>query len=362
MRHLELFSGIGGFRRALDLLAQDGIMPFENAGYSEIDSNATMTYKAIYNIGREEVAMGDIVAYTRKDGGLAARMAALGNIELVTGGFPCQSFSMMGNQAGFEDEDRGQMFFRILDVIDAKNPRYLLLENVKNLFTHDHKKTFQKIEAELKAREYEVFPRIFNSADFHLPQTRNRALIFATKGRVPKNFDAAYTPAAVKALFDAHYTELSTFHYESTLDLLSLDVNDKYFLSERIKPTILADGSANFRSNSEINLRVARPLTASMHKMHRACQDNYYSQDWIESHGEYNPVEHCTKDELARHAIRKLTPQEAFMLQGFPGDFATTAQEAGVSDGALYKQAGNAVSVNTIYAVMYYLIKNKAIK
>jgi len=68
-----------------------------------------------------------------------------------------------------------------------------------------------------------------------------------------------------------------------------------------------------------------------------------------------------SKEELAKLAIRKITPEEAFMLQGFPREFVTVARKAGVSDGALYKQAGNAVSVNTIYAVMLYLIKNRFI-
>ena len=141
-----------------------------------------------------------------------------------------------------------------------------------------------------------------------------------------------------------------------SVDLLDEHVDHKYFLSDRIKPTILSNGTANFRSRSDINQEIARPLTASMHKMHRACQDNYYSQDYIESHGEVNPVEHKTKEQLARIPIRKLTPQEAFALQGFPPEFVMTAHEAGVPDGALYKQAGNAVSVNTIYAVVQYLI------
>ena len=69
-----------------------------------------------------------------------------------------------------------------------------------------------------------------------------------------------------------------------------------------------------------------------------------------------------TKEELAKLKIRKLTPAEAFMLQGFPSEFAIKASFSKVSDGALYKQAGNAVSVNTIYAVVYYLIKSKIIK
>ena len=134
MRHLELLSRIGGFRQAMALLSQDGIMPFESCGFSEIDANALQTYTTIYDIAPCEVNMGDIVAYTRKDDGFQQRMEQLGHIDLLTGGFPCQSFSMMGKQAGFEDEDRGQMFFRILDIVDAKKPQYLLLENVKNIF------------------------------------------------------------------------------------------------------------------------------------------------------------------------------------------------------------------------------------
>ena len=362
MRHLELFSGIGGFRQAMALLSQDGIMHFESCGFSEIDSSALQTYTTIYHIAPNEINMGDIIAFTKNDDGLQKRMRQLGHIDLLTGGFPCQSFSMMGNQAGFEDEDRGQMFFRILDIIDVKEPKFLLLENVKNLITHDKKRTYRRIEEELKSRGYQVFPNIFNSSDFGLPQTRNRILIFATKDTVPSNFKENYTPAAVKKLFEKIIEKASVLTYDSTLEVLAKKVPGKYFLSERIKPTILADGSANFKSNSEINLLIARPLTASMHKMHRACQDNYYSQDWIDSDGAYNPVDSCSKTELATHAIRKLTPQEAFMLQGFPGEYATRAQAAGVADGALYRQAGNAVSVNTVYAVLLYLITNKAIK
>ena len=170
-----------------------------------------------------------------------------------------------------------------------------------------------------------------------------------------------FTCDNIAVLFDQVYQDLGTYHYQSVNDILSLDVDQKYFLSERIKPTLLADGSANFKSKSDINMSIARPLTATMHKMHRACQDNYYSQDFIESHGAINPVKTMTKEQLAQLPIRKLTPEEAFMLQGFPANFAINGRNAGVADGSLYKQAGNAVSVNTIYAVLYYLITNHII-
>ncbi len=150
--------------------------------------------------------------------------------------------------------------------------------------------------------------------------------------------------------------------FENTISVLEKQVDQKYFLSERIKPTILSDGSASFKSRSDIDQIIARPLTASMHKMHRACQDNYFSDLYINSEGQDRPSERMTKEELAQLAIRKLTPKEAFLLQGFPQDFADNAKMAGVADGAMYKQAGNAVSVNTIYAVLYYLIQNRIIK
>lgn len=352
MTHLELFAGIGGFRRALDLLTKDGIMNFQSVGYSEIDNKAIATYTANYNTDGEK-ALGDIVAFTQK----TDNIADLPDFDFVTGGFPCQTFSMMGKQAGFEEE-RGQLFFRIIDILIGKRPKYVLLENVKNLYSHDNGNTFTRIIKEFETLGYNVVSDIFNSEDFHLPQKRRRVIIFATLGRIPKNTGGFFSAEKVAALFDKHYLKSSCLHYDSTLEVLSKTVDSKYFLSERIKPTILANGSANFQSKSDINQKIARTLTASMHKMHRACQDNYYSQDFIDSDGVINPVEYMTKEQLAKLPIRKITPEEAFMLQGFPPTFAENGRKAKVSDGALYKQAGNAVSVNVIYAVLFYLITN----
>ena len=356
MRHLELFAGIGGFRRALDLLSEDNIMPFESVGYSEIDANAVKTYTVNYNPATNEVVLGDIVAFTAD----TDRIANLPDFELLTGGFPCQTFSMMGKMAGF-DEDRGQMFFRILDILRVKRPRYVLLENVKNLYTHDNKRTYQRIELELHNLGYNVISGIVNTVDYSLPQKRSRVLIFASLEPIPQILGTSINSTAVKEAFNNIVDNSSLITANSTVEILSKDVAQKYFLSERIKPTILSDGSRNFISNSEINQEIARTLTASMHKMHRACQDNYYSLDYIESDGKINPAKTKSKEELAKLPIRRLTPEEAFLLQGFPAQFVTNAHNAGVSDGALYKQAGNAVSVNAIYAVMYYLISNNAI-
>ena len=351
MNHVELFAGVGGFRRAMDLITKDLGFLIQTVAYSEIDKNAINTYKANYDTAGE-VAMGNIVEFVRDRGA----MRKLPAYQLLSGGFPCQTFSMMGAQEGFEEE-RGQMFFRIMDMINARHPRYVLLENVKNLIRHDGGKTIAVIKQELENAGYIVKVDVFNSNDFGLPQKRNRAIIFARR-RHCGNFD--FNTELVRDTFvqiDRNHCSLN--FYDSTIDVLDRHVDEKYYLSERIKPTLLSDGSAGFRSNSEIDQVVARPLTATMHKMHRACQDNYYSDLFIQSNGEDKPSERMTKEELARIPIRRLTPKEAFMLQGFPNNFADNASSARVAEGAMYKQAGNAVSVNTIYAVLYYLISNR---
>lgn len=354
MRHLELFAGIGGFRRAIDLVGQDYQMPVTCVGFSEIESKAVLTYKINYNT-EGELELGDIVKFTSDE----RNVVELPDFDLLTGGFPCQTFSMMGAMAGFQ-EDRGQMFFRIMDIVKVKHPMYILLENVKNLMTHDRGKTIRRILQELSAEGYIVHHDVFNTANYGLPQVRNRTIIFARSSELGE-FD--FTTELVSQHFNALERDNCTLSfYNNTIDVLAKKAADKYYLSQRIKPTILSDGSGKFKSNSEIDKLVARTLTASMHKMHRACQDNYYSDMFINSKGEIRPSTWMSKEELAEIPIRRLTPQEAFMLQGFPSSFASDARKAGVADGALYKQAGNAVSVNTIYAVLSYLIDNNIMR
>ena len=351
MNHVELFAGIGGFRRAMDLISHDLCIPIDTIAFSEIDKTAISTYKANYDTDGE-FPMGDIVDFVKNK----KWMKQLPKYEILSGGFPCQTFSMMGSQEGFEEE-RGQMFFRIMDMVNSRHPRYVLLENVKNLKNHDKGNTIAVIRNELESAGYIVKMDVFNSNDYGLPQKRNRVIIFARRKHLGR-FD--FTSDLVKASFaQIDRSNCSLYFYNSIIDLLDKDVDKKYYLSERIKPTILSDGSSGFKSKSEIDQIIARPLTATMHKMHRACQDNYYSDLFIQSRGKDKPAERMSKEELAKIAIRKLTPKEAFMLQGFGPNFAAKAEEAGVPDGAMYKQAGNAVSVNTIYAAMYYLITNK---
>ena len=348
IRHLELFAGVGGFRQALDILSKDFIVNPINVGFSEIDSYATKTYKANYDTS-DEVEMGDIVSFAQEED----EIQSLPDFDVLTGGFPCQSFSMMGKQNGFKDL-RGNVFFQILEIIKVKQPRFILLENVKNIVTHNKGETFKVILDSLKEVGYtNIYYDVFNTKNFSLAQNRSRVYIFATKEELPKDF--LFNSKIVEKSFK-ELNGKSVLQHQYTYQVLEKDVDRKYYLSEVIKPTILADGSKNFKSKSEIDQLIARPLTATMAKMHRACQDNYFSDDFLQSDNHLDYVNlPFSKEELAKKQIRRLTPKEAFLLQGFNATFFEKAKEAGISDSQLYKQAGNAVSVNTVYAILHYL-------
>lgn len=290
MRILSLFSGCGGLDKG-----------FVEAGYdvvwaNDFDKYAVQTYQA--NFGNH-IVLGDINEIA---------IADLPAFDMLIGGFPCQPFSMMGEERGFEDA-RGTLFFRIAEIIKYKierneKPRVVVLENVRSLKTHNKGKTFKTILSILeKDLGYKVFYDILNTADYGIPQTRNRTYIVCFANET------------------ADFTFPEKQQLNITLqDLLESDVEDKYFLSDKILPTILSDGTGGYKAKSEIDLKIARPLCATMAKMHRACQDNYVTQNG---------------------RVRRLTPRECARLQGFNDDFIIP-----VSDSQAYKQFGNAVTVN----------------
>jgi len=357
MKHLELFAGVGGFRKAFDILEKDLELSMRCVGHSELDVFANKTYNANFET-KNEIALGDIVEFTVHE----KNIKNLENFDILTGGFPCQSFSMMGKQRGFDDI-RGNVFFNIIDILKIKKPKFILLENVKNIIAHDKGKTIKIIENEIMKLGYKnLYYSVFNTEKFGLAQKRNRVFIFATLEELPKKFE--FNEKAVFDNFKKNIKKSSLLRQKTVLDVLDKEVEEKYYLSNTLKPTILANGSKNFKSKSEINRLIARPLTATMVKMHRACQDNYFSYEFLNSRNplEYLKIEY-SKEEQAKHRIRKLTPHEAFLLQGFDRKFVDNAIKCGVSNHQLYKQAGNAVSVNTVYAILHYLfIKNELIK
>lgn len=354
IKHLELFAGIGGFRRAIDLFADDRNVNSKCIGFSEIDSFASKSYKAIFN-PYDEIEIGDIAKFTES----RENIQMLPDFDFLTGGFPCQTFSMMGKQKGFNDQ-RGEVFYRIIDILKVKQPKYILLENVRNLQSHDNKRTFKEVIRSLtEDLNYKIDSVVLNTSDFGLPQTRRRLFIFGINNNLIE--DDTQVSLDMNEILEETVTlngNSSLNKYNDVLDgiLNRNKVEEKYYLSDRIKPTILSNGSKNFKSKSEINQIIARPLTASMVKMHRACQDNYYSDEFLTAKDPYEFSQRdYNKEELAKHSIRKITPEEAFKLQGFNEVDLERAREAGVSNHQLYKQAGNAVSVNTVYGLLHYL-------
>jgi DNA (cytosine-5)-methyltransferase 1 len=349
MRYIELFSGIGGFRRASELLSRDSGIPFDCVAFSEIDIHALKTYKANYGI-TEETEMNDIISFADKD----ENVNSLADFDILMGGFPCQAFSLMGKKLGFSDE-RGSILFSIRKILNIKTPEFIVLENVRHLEKHNNGDTLHNILNFFRKNGYRfVETVVLDTKEFGLSQRRSRIFIVCSR----RELDIELTQERIVNNF-RNINEHSLHIYETVLDILDKEVYAKYYLSEKIKHTILADGSKNFRSKSQIDLDIARTLTATMVKMHRACQDNYYSDDYIR-----NGISHkdTAKEVLYKKPVRKLTPKEALMLQGFDEEFFNKAKEADVSDHQLYKQAGNGLSINTMYALLHYLFVDQHIQ
>lgn len=162
IRYFDMFAGIGGFRAGLTRAGG-----FQCVGHCEIDKYADASYRAIHDIGKEEIYYSDA---TQID------PSTLPDFDLICGGFPCQAFSNAGKRRGFEDA-RGTLFFEIARLAEARRPPYLLLENVPGLLSHDEGKTFCTILTALDDLGYHVEWMVLNSKDFGVPQSRKRVFI-----------------------------------------------------------------------------------------------------------------------------------------------------------------------------------------
>lgn len=298
---ISLFAGIGGFDIA-----------FKKAGFNivwanDFDKYAVETYKA--NVGNE-IVLGNILDLKN----------IIPEHDILCGGFPCQPFSTLGELKGFKDE-RGTLFFNILEIAKKHKTKILVLENVKNLINHDNKKTFNRMLKELHDNGYDVVYEILNTQDFGIPQRRNRVFIIAFLKSYFKNIQNFSFPNSQKSNLTLQ-------------DLLDKNVDEKYFISTKMIKTILGKGTKGYIVNPKIDEKIAKTLTATMHKCHRASQDNYVTDEI-----NFNKFKNSDKTN-----IRRLTPNECRKLQGFPDDWKQV-----VSDTQAYKQFGNAVSVNVVY-------------
>lgn len=303
LKTISLFSGIGG----LDL-------GFINAGFkiiwaNDMDKYCVQTYKS--NVGNEIIC-----------GDLSEQIDNIPNHDVLIGGFPCQPFSMMGKQRGFLDE-RGTLFFAIEEIIRKYDSKIIVLENVKNLLSHEGGKTFEKMKDILEKKlNFKLFVDVLNTSDYGIPQNRRRVFVVGFSNKYYPNINFKFPK---KINLD-----------KTVRDLLDEKVEKKYFLSNKILTTILSEGTKNYKAKSEIDLEVARPFTATMHKMHRASQDNYLT----------DILNRNSFSDEGISSIRRLTPNECRKLQGFPSDWKQV-----VSDTQAYKQFGNAVTVDVAYYI-----------
>jgi len=304
----SLFAGIGG----IDL-------GFEQAGFApvwanEIDTFCELTYRD--NHPKTTLAVGDIKDIHATD---------IPDIDILAGGFPCQPFSVAGKRKGFDD-DRGGLFFQIIRLIEElkkydRLPKVIFLENVKNLYKHNNGNTYTHMKEELKLNGYHVVEKILNTCEYgNIPQNRERLFIIG------------FLDERVKDRFEWPKKIPLTNTLEKIIDWSGETISEKYFYKENLKCfDLLNNNMKNTHSIyqfrrvyvRENKSNVCPTLTANM------------------GTGGHNVP--LIRDDNNR--IRKLTPKECLMLQGFPINFIIPAK---LADSRVYKQAGNSVSVNVI--------------
>jgi len=306
MKVFDCFAGIGGFRSALNLLLNDEA---EYAGFCEKDAFAKKTYSSMYKIQNDEIFIPDICLLTRTYGNkMRSKKEIARNLysklmypDLFVAGFPCQPHSLMGNRKGKFDA-RGEVLYDMMALISSMQPKNIVLENVRAFRSVNNGSLFKYLVQEL-TQEYNVEIVEANAVDCGIPQIRRRIFFLGCKKDKPKTF--------------IEKVDLNKSRYPTTWHLLDKKVNQKYYLSEKIKSTILKDQHKGYSRKAEINRLIARPLTRTMHKMHRASQDNYFSDAFI--NGQYNKKEKLVEiRQSGQNRIRRITPNEALRIQSFP--------------------------------------------
>lgn len=297
---IDLFAGIGGFRLAMQSVGGQCVFS------SEWDKNAQKTY--FHNFG--EIPHGDITDPRTKE-------SIPSGFDVLCGGFPCQAFSVAGYRKGFDDT-RGTLFFDIAEIAKTHKPKVLLLENVKNLTTHDKGKTFATIYRVLTELGYVVYHKVLNAMHYaNIPQNRERIFIVA--------FDPIQVPNHLSFCFPSPVALTATIH-----DCIDEDTvfSQLYYAPERMKHFETLKEEVTSRETvyqwrrqyvRENKNNVCPTLTANM------------------GTGGHNvPII------LTDKGIRKLSPKECLNFQGFPEEYSFPAD---ISMSAMYKQAGNSVVV-----------------
>lgn len=297
---IDLFAGIGGIRIAFERVGGECIFT------SEIDESCQVMYQT--NFG--DKPFGDITKINADE---------VPDHDILTGGFPCQAFSIIGNKLGFADT-RGTLFFEMERILKAKQPKAFLLENVKQLVTHDKGRTFNVILDQLDKLGYYVHYKILNGLDFGVPQKRERIIIVGFRANYPFEFPKQGTDK--KAL-------------ENILEPDSL-IDKKHFLSDyfrkKLQKKLKEQNKTNYMRPSVWHENKSGNI--GIHPFSCALRAN----------GSYNYV--------TVNGERRLTPREMLRLQGFPDTFKIV-----VPDTHVRKQAGNSVVIPKIEAVARAMVQ-----
>jgi DNA (cytosine-5)-methyltransferase 1 len=312
LKFIDLFAGIGGFR-----LAFDGAGILDCVFSSEINPYARKTYRA--NFGDEPA--GDIREIAEDQ---------IPDHDILCGGFPCQPFSIagvskknsLGRPHGFADKTQGTLFFEIVRILYRKRPQAILLENVKNLYTHDAGKTFATIRESLRDLGYTLFTPIIDAVHF-VPQHRKRIYLIG--------FQRSTAMQSFLLEFERRFQYLRNEH--PLRDIVMDEVAERYTLSDTLwiylqkhsEKHAAAGNGFGFKSFADLN-GATRTLTAR------------YGRDGAEI------LLHQIPSARNPHGNpRRLTPRECARLMGFPDNF-----QIPVSDSQAYKQFGNAVVVPVV--------------
>lgn len=318
---IDLFAGIGGMRIA-----------FQNIGgkclfSSEIDIHAQKTYEA--NFG--EVPFGDITKINKNE---------IPDHDVLVGGFPCQSFSIAGKRAGFNDT-RGTLFFEVARIIKEKQPKAFFLENVKGLISHKSGKTLEVILNTLRNDLGYIVPnpKVMNAKDFGVPQNRERIFIVGfRKDMGIKEEDFSYPKPLNKKVCFADIKEKKTVSVKYYLSTQYLSTLEKHKARHESKGN--GFGYAIINDNQTTNAIV----TGGMGRERNIVIDKRLT--------DFNPVTKI-KGDVNREGLRRMTPREWARLQGYLDKFII---EGVTSDAQAYKQFGNSVAIPAIQATAKNLI------
>lgn len=304
----SFFAGVGGIDLGFELTKKARTI-YAN----EIDSYPIQTFEANFSIKVDQRDICDVKA------------SEVPNIDIILGGFPCQAFSIAGYRKGFEDEKgRGTLFFEILRIIKAKKPKAILLENVKNLVSHDNGNTFRVILEALKDAGYHVRYAVLNAMEYgNIPQNRER--IYIVGFRTKKVFEKFTFPEPIplkKTIHDViDFINPVDEKYLYTKGKYNGDIYDKLVAAMDDSNAVYQWRRKYVRKNMS---GVVPTLTAN------------------QGEGGHNVCLVKTKQ-----GIRKMTPKECFNTQGFPESFVLPD----IADGRLYKQAGNSVCVSVVQRI-----------